>query len=554
MVAVFNPQHTLKYAWIHGLFIKEDYFTNIAIFLIVLYITSFALSYLQTIIMSLVIKKNSYNMREAITTKINNVPLSYHDIHATGDVLSYITNDVDSISQSLNHSVLMFITAVLTIIFALFMMIWTDWRMTLTVVASSFIGMACIAGIMRMSQKYFGDQQSLLGELNGYIEETFSGHNIVKLYCSEKHVMSSYKTINEKLRSSAWKSQALSGLMMPLMIFAGNLGYASVCIAGALLMMNGKLDDGIAIIAAFLVYARLFSMPFGQIAQGLASLQTAAAATERIFNLLEEPEQPDENCKTAYLDPTSVKGNVTFDHISFGYVQNKTIIKDFSINIKAGQKVAIVGPTGAGKTTIVNLLMRFYELNSGHIKVDGIDLANLKRSNVHDLFCMVLQDTWLFNGTFAENIIYNKTSVTKQQMVDACNTIGVHHFIETLPNGYDTILDDNSSISVGQKQLITIARAMVNGAPILILDEATSSVDTRTEIQIQEAMDKLSKNRTSFVIAHRLTTIRNADVILVLKDGNIVEHGNHSELMMLGGIYAELNSEAYDENNSENNV
>ncbi len=541
MVSLFDPSYTAKYAWLRDLFIVGDYFSNVAIFLVVLYVVSFVLSYAQTIIMSVVVRKNSYNMRVAISEKINNVSLSYYDKHMIGDVLSYITNDVDAVSQSLNQSVMTFITSILTIIFAIFMMFLTDWRMTITVILSSLVGMACIWLIIKISQKYFGDQQTYLAKLNGYIEEFLSGHSVVKLYCSENQVMQSYVEINNRFRSSAWKAQAFSGLMMPLMVFAGNVGYTSVCIVGALLIAQGSLENGVSVIAAFLIYARLFSMSFGQVAQGFATLQTAAAATENIFSLLDSDEISDDSEKTEYLDPKNVRGDVEFEQVVFGYLPGKTIINDFNLSIKAGQKVAIVGSTGSGKTTIVNILMQFYELNRGCIKVDGVDLAKLKKSNVHDLFCMVLQDTWLFNGTFAENIIYNKSDTTKQKMIDICNSIGIHSFIEKLPNGYDTIMDENNPISVGQKQLITIARAMFMDAPILILDEATSSVDTMTEIQIQEAIDKISHGRTSFVIAHRLSTIRNADVIVVMKNGSIVEQGNHDYLMSLGGYYSELN-------------
>ncbi len=392
--------------------------------------------------------------------------------------------------------------------------------------------------IMGKSQKYFACQQRYLGEINGHIEESYSGHNVIKAYNAENAVKDIFDDINYKLYQSAWKSQFFSGLMMPLMTFVGNLGYVAVCVVGAVLVANGNIEFGTVI--AFTLYVRLFTSPLSQLPQAFTSMQTAAAASERVFEFLEEKELSDESAKTTVLSPSEVRGDVSFEHVHFGYDPEKIIINDFSAEAKAGQKIAIVGPTGAGKTTMVNLLMRFYEINSGNIKIDGIPTSDLTRENVHDLFCMVLQDTWLFDGTIKENVIYSKENVSDEDVVRACKAVGLHHFIMTLPKGYDTVLDDKANLSAGQKQLVTIARAMIENAPMLILDEATSSVDTRTEELIQKAMDKLTVGRTSFIIAHRLSTIRNADLILVMKDGDIIEKGNHEQLLAKKGFYADL--------------
>ncbi len=418
------------------------------------------------------------------------------------------------------------------------MMFVTNWIMAFTAIAASLIGFVFMFLIMGKSQKYFACQQRYLGEINGHIEESYSGHNVIKAYNAENAVKDIFDDINYKLYQSAWKSQFFSGLMMPLMTFVGNLGYVAVCVVGAVLVANGNIEFGTVI--AFTLYVRLFTSPLSQLAQAFTSMQTAAAASERVFEFLEEKELSDESAKTTVLSPSEVRGDVSFEHVHFGYDPEKIIINDFSAEAKAGQKIAIVGPTGAGKTTMVNLLMRFYEINSGNIKIDGIPTSDLTRENVHDLFCMVLQDTWLFDGTIKENVIYSKENVSDEDVVRACKAVGLHHFIMTLPKGYDTVLDDKANLSAGQKQLVTIARAMIENAPMLILDEATSSVDTRTEELIQKAMDKLTVGRTSFIIAHRLSTIRNADLILVMKDGDIIEKGNHEQLLAKKGFYADL--------------
>ena len=422
------------------------------------------------------------------------------------------------------------------------MMLYTNVTMALTAVFSTVIGFGLMMLIMSKSQKYFIEQQNALGAINGHIEEVYSGHSLVKVYNAQEEVNNEFLKINERLRKSAWKSQFISGIMMPVMTFIGNFGYVCVCIVGGLLVFNNKISFGV--IVAFMLYIRLFTQPLTQFAQAATNLQSTAAASERVFNFLDEEEMEDESHKDTVLD--NAKGDVEFENVKFGYNEDKLIIKDFTAHVKSGQKVAIVGPTGAGKTTIVNLLMRFYEVNSGQIKIDNVPIQNLTRENVHDLFCMVLQDTWLFEGTIKENIVYSKKNVSDATVIAACKAVGIDHFIHTLPHGYDTVLNDKTTLSQGQKQLITIARAMVENAPLLILDEATSSVDTRTEILIQEAMDKLMVGRTSFVIAHRLSTIKNADMILVMKDGDIIESGNHEELLDKNGFYAELYNSQFD--------
>jgi ATP-binding cassette subfamily B multidrug efflux pump len=444
---------------------------------------------------------------------------------------------VDLIGQTLNQSVATLVSATTLFLGALIMMFITNVAMTLAAVVTTLIGFALMIFIVGRSQKYFMLQQRNLGAMNGHVEEIYSGHNVVKVYNGEKKAKKEFDRINDALRDSAFKSQMLSGMMRPIMMAIGNLGYVAVCITGAALALNGKISFGV--IVAFMIYVRQFTQPLQQFAQGATSLQSAAAASERVFEFLDAPEMEDESGKTRRL--SDVKGEVEFRHVRFAYDPEKgDIIHDFSAKVEPGQKIAIVGPTGAGKTTMVNLLMRFFEINGGSILIDGIPTSELTRENVHQLFCMVLQDTWMFEGTIRENIVYCKEDVTDEQVERACKAVGLHHFIQTLPQGYDTVIGDDLSLSAGQKQQITIARAMVENAPMLILDEATSSIDTRTELIIQKAMDTLMKGRTSFVIAHRLSTIRNADLILVLKDGDIIESGNHEELMKKGGFYAEL--------------
>ena len=519
--------------------------TRVCILLVVLYGCGLLFSYIQGLIMASVTQKNAKALRTAISQKINRLPLKYFDSHAVGDVLSRVTNDVDMIGQTLNQSLVTFVTAVVMLIGSVVMMFVTNWVMALTAIVASLVGFVFMFFIMGKSQKYFVRQQRFLGEIDGHIEEVYAGHNVVKAYNAERAVGRQFADINYKLYTSAWKAQFFSGLMQPLMAFIGNLGYVAVCVAGALLVSYDVI--GFGVIIAFTLYVRLFTSPLSQLAQAFTSMQTAAAASERVFEFLSEGELSDESGKTAYLAPEKVKGEVTFEHVRFGYDPGKIIIHDFSAVAHAGQKIAIVGPTGAGKTTMVNLLMRFYELDGGCIRIDGIPTSELTRENIHDLFCMVLQDTWLFEGTVRENIVYSKQNVPDEDVVRACKAVGLHHFIRTLPRGYDTVLDDKANLSAGQKQLVTIARAMIENAPMLILDEATSSVDTRTEVLIQQAMDRLTVGRTSFIIAHRLSTIKNADLILVMNGGDIVESGTHAQLLEKGGFYAELYNSQFEE-------
>lgn len=508
--------------------------------LVVLYVGYALLSYIQSWMMATVTQRTAQELRESISKKINKLPLSYFDKVSYGDVLSRVTNDVDAIGQTLGQSLGSLITSATLFVGALVMMFYNNWIMALCAIGSSIIGLIIMMVIMKASQKYFTRQQVALGDVNGHVEEMYAGHTIVKAYNGEADSIRRFERYNADLYDSGWKSQFLSGLMMPLMNFVGNFGYVVVCVVGAALAMDGQIEFGV--IVAFMMYIRLFTQPLSQFAQAFQNLQRCAAASERVFGFLEESEMADESGKQALLGAQGyeVHGDVEFSHVRFEYEAGKPIINDFSASVSSGQKVAIVGPTGAGKTTMVNLLMRFYEIAGGSIAIDGVDTKSVPRWNVHDQFSMVLQDTWIFNGTVRENIAYSKPGVTDEQIISACKAVGLHHYIMSLPNGYDTVLDENSSLSAGQKQLLTIARAMVQDAPILILDEATSSVDTRTEELIQKAMDALTVDRTSFVIAHRLSTIRDADMILVMNHGDVIERGTHEELLAAGGFYADL--------------
>ncbi|KFI69032.1 ABC transporter ATP-binding protein [Bifidobacterium merycicum] len=518
--------------------IDFDAVNRIVWLLVALYVGYAVLCYVQSWLMANVTQRTAQQLREAISVKINKLPLKYFDKVSYGDVLSRITNDVDAIGQTLGQSLGSLITSITLFFGALIMMFYNNVIMTLCAIGSALLGLIIMGVIMKVSQKYFSRQQIALGDVNGHVEEMYAGHNVVKAYCGEEDSIARFEKYNKDLYDSGWKSQFLSGLMMPLMNFIGNFGYVVVCVVGAVLAMDGKIEFGV--IVAFMMYIRLFTQPLSQFAQAFQNLQRCAAASERVFKFLEEPEMADESDKQALLGANGkpVRGDVEFSHVQFGYEPGKTVIKDFSASVKSGQKIAIVGPTGAGKTTMVNLLMRFYEISGGSISIDGVDTKSVPRWNVHDQFSMVLQDTWVFRGTVRENIAYSKPGVTDEQIVAACKAVGLHHYIMSLPNGYGTVLDDKASLSQGQKQLLTIARAMVEDAPILILDEATSSVDTRTEELIQKAMDALTVGRTSFVIAHRLSTIRDADMILVMDGGDIVERGTHEELLAKSGFYA----------------
>ena len=516
----------------------------IGLTLVAFYVGSAILSFGQQFIMATVTQNVTKQLRSDISVKINRLPMAYYNKTSTGDVLSRVTNDVDMISQSMNQSIGNLVSAVALFFGSLIMMFKTNVIMTLTAVIATMIGFGLMSLITSHSQKYFSRQQANLGALNGHIEEIYSGHTVVKAYNGEKNAKKVFDELNNNLRDSAFKAQSLSGLMQPLMAFIGNFGYVAVCVMGAVLTMKGYI--GFEVIVAFMMYIRLFTQPLAQIAQATQSLQSAAAAGERVFAFLGAEEMSDESDKTEKLG--KAEGYVDFEHVKFGYEDtDKIIIHDFSAKAKPGQKIAIVGPTGAGKTTLVNLLMRFHEIQSGDIKIDGISTRDMKREEVRSQFCMVLQDTWLFEGTVRENLVYNTENVSEEKIETACKAVGLDHFIRTLPHGYDTILNDQVSLSQGQKQQLTIARAMIADKPMLILDEATSSVDTRTELQIQKAMDALMQNRTSFVIAHRLSTIKNADLILVLKDGDIIESGNHEELLAKGGFYADLYNSQFDQ-------
>lgn len=515
--------------------IDMDKVKSITMMLVIFYGSSLLLNLLQRFIMADVTQKISKSFREKIANKVNKLPFSYFDNTTFGDILSRVTNDVDTISQSLNQSVGSLLTSVVMLVGTVVMMIYNSGILTVTTILSSLVGFVVIIIIMKKSQKHFKAQQENLGDINGQIEEVYTGHNVIKAYNAGEMMVDEFEETNTKLYTSAWKSQFLSGLMMPVMQFAGNFSYVMVCIVGGALAINGKISFGV--IVAFMIYVRLFTNPLSDIAQSFNTLQRAAAAGERVFEFLNEKELEEENV-TEKLD--RVKGEVEFKDVRFGYNPDKIIIKDFSVKVNPGEKIAIVGPTGAGKTTIVNLLMRFYEINDGQILVDGIDTKKLSRDNLRDQFCMVLQDSWIFEASVRENITFGEENITDEELIDVCKRVNLDHFIRTLPQGYDTILNDKQSLSQGQLQLLTIARAMVSHAPMLILDEATSSVDTRTEIIVQDAMDELAKGRTSFVIAHRLSTIKNADLILVMKDGDIVEKGKHDELLKRDGFYAQL--------------
>ena len=521
--------------------------SNIGLFLAFLYVVGSLINYAQGYAISDMIQHFSKRLRTAIAEKINRLPLSYFDSHSQGDTLSRVTNDVDTVGQSLTQSLGTLISSVLLLIAVLFMMFYTNVVLSFVTIGSVLLGFVFSAVLMAKSQRYFQEQQSNLAAINGYVEEMYSGHNVITSYNGAEKTRLAFNALNQNLYTSIWKSQFISGIMFPLMNFVGNFGYVMVVIVGATMAINGSISMGT--IVAFMVYVRIFSQPLSQIAQGITTLQSASAAMGRVFEFLAEADMEDDSHKLQQL--TNVKGHVQFKDVFFGYNPDKTIIHDFSAEAKAGQKIAIVGPTGAGKTTIVNLLMKFYDIERGQIMIDGVDIKDMQRSEVHDAFSMVLQDTWLFEGTIKENLIYNQKDITDQAVVEAAKAVGVHHFIMTLPDGYDTVLDDTVSLSVGQKQLLTIARALLKDAPLLILDEATSSVDTRTEELIQKAMDKLMEGRTSFVIAHRLSTIRNADLILVMRDGNIIEQGNHDQLMEQGGFYADLYNSQFVEEDQE---
>ena len=512
--------------------------SRIGVLLLVIYVLSAVFTYVEHYIMATVTLDLSRDMRQDLSRKINRVPMSYFNKVSYGDILSRVTNDVSTLQQALANSLPSMISAATQFVGCLIMMFATEWRMALAAIGVTLLGFVIMAVVMFRSQRYFVARQKNLSSLNGYIEEMYSGHDVVRISRANGQIKRTFGEMNAALYDAEWCSQFLSGIMQPLMTIIGNLGYVVVCVLGSALAMSGQISFGV--IVAFILYVRLFTSPLSTLAQGMTQMQTAAAAGDHIFDFLHEEELSDETGKREA--PVHIRGEVEFDHVRFSYpdTPDKVIIKDFSAHVQPGQKIAIVGPTGAGKTTLVNLLMRFFEINSGSIRIDGIPTSEMTRESVHNLFSMVLQDTWLFEGTVRENLVYNKQGVTDGQLEEACRACGIYHFIETLPKGFDTVLDDSITISAGQKQLLTIARAMIQDNPMLILDEATSSVDTRTELITQRAMDRLTEHRTSFVIAHRLSTIRNADLILVLKDGDIIEQGNHEQLLAKGGFYAEL--------------
>lgn len=518
---------------------------KIGIFLAAIYLLSALFGFVQHYIMAVVTLKMSYRMRGELSEKINRVPQKYFNTHTQGDILSRMTNDVTTLQQGLTNSLPTIISAATQFVGCLIMMFATQWRLALISLAVTFVGMGLVVLIMSRSQRFFAARQKSLGELNGFVEEMYSGHEVVRISRAERKVLSHFDSLNAAVYDANWRSQFLSGVMQPLMNIIGNIAYVAVCVVGSILAMNGTIEFGV--IVSFILYVRLFTTPLTQIAQGMTNMQTASASAHRIFDFLESEEMADESEKTAEL--SEIRGKVSFEHVRFSYpdTPDKVIIKDFSAEVCPGQKVAIVGPTGAGKTTMVNLLMRFYEIGSGEIKIDGVPITELTREKVHELFSMVLQDTWLFEGTVRENLVYNMQGITDEQLEQVCRACGLDKFVHSLPNGFDTVLSESASISAGQKQLLTIARAMLQNAPMLILDEATSSVDTRTELIIQRAMDELTKGRTSFVIAHRLSTIKNADLILVMKDGDVIESGTHDELMQRDGFYAELYNSQFEQ-------
>ncbi len=518
---------------------------RIGVVLVCIYGASALFGFIQHYIMASVTLGMSYRMRAELSEKINRVPQKYFNFHSQGDILSRITNDVSTLQQGLTNSLPTIISAATQFVGCLIMMFVTEWRLALSALAVTLVGLVLIVLIMSKSQRYFTARQESLGKLNGYVEEMYSGHEVVRISRAVDDVNAQFDKLNEAVYDANWRSQFLSGIMQPLMNIIGNISYVVVCVLGSILAMNGTIKFGV--IVSFILYVRLFTSPLTQIAQGMTNMQTASASAHRIFDFLGSEELSDESGKTQKL--TQVKGAVSFDHVRFSYPDSpdKIIIKDFSAEVKPGQKVAIVGPTGAGKTTMVNLLMRFFELNSGSIRIDGVPTEELTRENVHSLFSMVLQDTWLFEGTVRENLVYNMQGITDEQLERVCRACGLDKFVHALPQGFDTVLSESSSISAGQKQLLTIARAMLQNAPMLILDEATSSVDTRTELLIQRAMDKLTAGRTSFVIAHRLSTIKNADLILVMKDGDVIESGTHETLMQKGGFYASLYNSQFEQ-------
>ena len=517
---------------------------NMALVLAIIYILSSIFSYIESILTTIIANKYAYKLRRDISRKINKLPLRYFDRHEIGDVLSRVTNDIDAVSQTMNNTIASLVSSITLLIGSIIMMFVTNWQMALTAIISSLFGFMFMAIILSKSQKYFIQRQVELGNLNAHIEEIYSGHNVVKVYNADIEAMEEFDKLNKNLYVCNKKSQFLSGIMQPLMGFIGNFSYLAVCVIGAILVSQDIITFGV--IVAFMIYVRLFTNPLTRIAQSMTQLQSMTAAGERVFEFLEETEMPDESNLVKKLDRESVKGEIVFKDVKFGYDKNRTIIKNFNAMVKPGQKIAIVGPTGAGKTTLVNLLMKFYDINDGDIIIDGVSTKNLTRENIHDLFIMVLQDTWLFEGTIRDNLKFNKKNVTDEEIMKVCKTVGVDHFIKTLPGGLDANVGDNDTISQGQKQLLTIARGMIENAPFLILDEATSNVDTRTEELVQKAMDKLTSGRTSFIIAHRLSTIKNADLILVMKDGNIIEQGSHDVLLKKNGFYAELYNSQFD--------
>ena len=518
---------------------------QIGIFMAVIYVLSALFGFAQHYIMTTVTLKMSYRMRGELSEKINKVPQKYFNTTSQGDILSRITNDVSTLQQALTNSLPTIVSAATQFVGCLIMMFVTEWRLALISLAVTLLGLVLVVVIMSKSQRYFAERQRSLGEINGYVEEMYSGHQVVRISRAVRKVTERFDRLNDEVYDANWRSQFLSGVMQPLMSVIGNIAYVAVCVVGSILAMNGSIQFGV--IVSFILYVRLFTSPLTQIAQGMTNMQTASASAHRIFDFLQSEEMPDESGKPVAL--SQVRGQVTFDHVRFSYpdTPDKVIIKDFSARVQPGQKVAIVGPTGAGKTTMVNLLMRFFEVNSGSISIDGTPLTDMSRQEVHSLFSMVLQDTWLFEATVRENLVYNMQGITDDQLEKVCRACGLDKFIHSLPKGFDTVLSDSTSISAGQKQLLTIARAMLQNAPMLILDEATSSVDTRTELLIQRAMDELTKDRTSFVIAHRLSTIKNADLILVMRDGDVVESGTHDQLMAQGGFYADLYNSQFEQ-------